>query len=517
MDMPVALVRRLYQSMREREKPLCLLIGADRRLISRWGDSAYYGFGRLTVGEDCVQRLDFLVGLELNEPICLPFVATPNGHAAHVELVPAKDELNVIFVDATEEQRRQQVVQQKANELSLLNYRQKRLMEELQVAQAELNLKRREAEEANLLKSRFIASMSHEFRTPLTSILGYVQLLQGHKTQMSVVRGYARAIERGAHHLLALINNVLDQAQIEVDRVVIRPTETDLRALLEDLSIVFAPLAAEKSLGFTVQEVAPIPDYLELDGLHLRQVLINLIGNAIKFTDEGNVTVEVGWQDDHLSFAVRDTGPGIPADAQDRVFVPFQQLDGGSPGAGLGLAISRHLIERMGGHLVLESIPGEGSRFAFQTPAAAMQRSQEGTSATAALVSGLSASEKQKRVLMAEDSEALVQLSRLFFEDFGYRLTTVNNGDAAVKVALRDQPDLVLMDMNMPVLDGYTAAKRLRSAGFQAPVIAMSASSSERDRQRALAVGCNDFILKPFNMVELLAVVSKLFDDDKAH
>ncbi len=510
--LPFEIRRRMRSLAEERLKPLCVELDAVMKVVSWWGNYAFYGFEDLTSGEDGNERFPFLIDLKIDHTLKIPFVDMENGRAAHIDIFQDQGQYYVMFVNATEPRKRQRELQQKANELKLLTHRQNKLMQELEAAHDDLTVKRRQAEEASVAKSRFISGMSHEFRTPLTAILGYIEVLRKHPDYQKRLFTYLSAIERGARHLLSLINNVLDQARLEIGDIVICHAPMDLASLAEDISAIFEPLAAQKNLNFKLKIRGNLPKFIEVDGVRLRQVLINLIDNALKFTERGRVSVEIGWRKNHLFAAVLDTGPGISEADRQRIFEPFQSTDENTNrGAGLGLYISKQLVELMGGTLSVESSPGIGSRFNLRLPAEEFQRKASNHYKSSPSLEPTSESMAFKGlILLAEDNDDIVQLVELFLTEAGYQVIVALDGEQAVTTALRDKPDLVLMDVNLPVFDGLLATKRLRQSNFNKPIVALTASPSERDRIRALEAGCNEYLLKPINMSRLLAVTHEL-------
>ncbi len=504
--LPHTVARRLHSLVTDRLKPFSVLLNPDLRLETWSGDNDYYGFEDLKRGDKAWERFPFLVDLQLTQPLQLAFIDMNNGRSAHIDIVPDTEYSYLIFMDATEQRDRQRELQQKANELSLLTYRQQRLLKELRATRDDLAVKRRQAEEANLAKGRFISGMSHEFRTPLTSIMGYVDLLTQRPEAWEGALDYLAAIERGARHLLSLIENVLDQARLEADELVISRVPTDLAHLAQDLLLIFESLAAQKNLTFDLRLRGELPQSVELDNVRLRQILINLIGNALKFTDTGGVSLELGWHDNQLSALVADTGPGIPETDLQRIFEPFQTIDQtGHQGAGLGLTISTQLIELMGGKLSVSSTLGRGSIFKVKLPA--KQLSESVFIAELKAPRTPSVSDKQKsHILLVEDNEDIIQLVALFLTDAGYELTVAKDGRQAVDLALQRRPDLIFMDMNLPVANGLIATRELRNAGFNRPIIALTASPSTADKQQALDAGCNEYLQKPIEMPRLLGI-----------
>jgi signal transduction histidine kinase/ActR/RegA family two-component response regulator len=511
--LPFKLIRKLRTLASNHLKPFCVLFDKNLKIAATSGESGFFGFADLSIGDDARERFPFLVDLELTNEIRLPFVNMQNGHAAHIEIFPEPNHTFAIFIDATQQRDQQQVIQQKANELKLLTYRQERLMETLKMARDDLAIKRRQAEEASLAKGRFISGMSHEFRTPLTSILGYVELMRMQNPGSRPKADHLNALERSARYLLSLIENVLDEARLESEELLICPASTDLNSLANDLSSIFASLAAQKHLEFRLDK--NVPQRVELDGVRLRQVLINLLGNAIKFTEKGAVTLELHWQRNRLEALVSDTGSGIPPEQLEKIFSPFHRSNrSNNEGAGLGLAISKQLIELMGGRLSVESQINLGSRFRFSIPAI---RNERGSAAEPTYLKGAAPYTSGKgRVLLAEDNEDIVRLFELFLTDAGYDFISTKDGEQAVHVVLQERPDIVFMDLNLPVLNGLEATERLRNARFLKPIIALTASPSKGDRQRALKAGCTDYLLKPVDMSRLLAVTHE-FISEKYH
>lgn len=514
--LPDEVIRCLRSLTSDRLTPLCILLDLQMKVMVWTGNEDFYGFEDLRKGDDGKEKFPFLVGLGLTHTLQLPFVDMNNGHAAHIDIIPGKDYWCIILIDATEQRNQQRQLQQKANELKLLTYRQERLMKALRAARDDLAIKRRQAEEANLAKGRFISGMSHEFRTPLTSIMGYVDLLKKRPGTSKVCLDYLAAIERGARHLLSLIENVLDQARLETDELVISPTPTALLSLAQDLSLIFESLAAQDDLAFSLELKSELPNTILLDNVRFRQVLINLIGNALKFTNKGHVTLELNWQDNWLSAVVADTGPGIPNEHLENIFQPFKRTSSQEKeGAGLGLAISKQLAELMGGKLTVESTLNVGSRFSLLIPARSIDR-QNSDDDSKDLRHATAEPTDSAKILLAEDNDDIIQLVNLFLTDAGYELIIATNGTQAVEFGLKSKPDLIFMDLDLPVLDGLKATVQLRSAGFSQPIIALTASPSAGNKQQALDSGCNEYLLKPIDMSHLLGVI-KEFMRNKHH
>lgn len=519
-------LRRLRALSENRLRPFWLETDCDYRVL-RWGGAdAYYGYDKMAVGEDCRTVMPFLYGIgdgpvtpdsaamsdDRVEPgsedskHLLTFVETASEVAAHVRVERSATGWSIYLLDANEERNHRQEAQQIANEVQILNYRNEQLVAQLRAARDEIDLKRREAEEASRLKSRFIAGMSHEFRTPLTSILGYAQRLRGYGDSVSSEVGI---IERAAHHLLTLVDNLLGQGSADAGALTIRVLPVRLGEIFSDMEGIFRSLATAKSLDLQVRTDSSLPQVVEVDETRLRQILVNLLGNGIKFTPAGGVQLRASWASGMLCCEVTDTGPGIEPQLQARIFTPFGRLDNpGTPGTGLGLAISRQLATLMGGTLVLRSVPARGSTFVLSLPAPSCEMSAPGVSVEGNL--GPARQAGGATVLLIEDDADIRELVRIFLQDAGYRLVCAGDGESGVRLTEQTRPNVVLTDLNLPGLDGCEVALRLRSSGYLGPLLALSASPLESDRLRALGAGCDDYVLKPLDMERLTQMVSDL-------
>jgi signal transduction histidine kinase len=397
-------------------------------------------------------------------------------------------------------------------------------------AQRALVAARDAATSASRAKSLFVANVSHEIRTPMTAILGYTDVLAEPDLGEAERRDAIETLRRNGHHLLALINDMLDLSKIEAGGLEVRRSETSPISVAQHVVALLRDRARAKGLLLELELAADLPPAIWSDALRLQQILVNLVGNAIKFTEQGGVRLSVSHRpspiggEGQIAFEVIDSGIGIAPEDRERVFAPFSQADPSESrrygGTGLGLAISRGLAQQLGGKLELESEVGRGSTFRLRIPLG----SAEGASHEApapfdtpllARDSGalVSLPKLRGRVLVAEDGIDNQRLIERLLTRLGLEVTLAGDGRAAIDAALAGERDgqpfgAVLMDMQMPELDGYAATQALRDAGFTRPIIALSAHAMTEDRERCLACGCDAFAAKPIDrraLVDLLA------------
>lgn len=392
----------------------------------------------------------------------------------------------------------------------------------------------REAESATRAKSEFLANMSHEIRTPLTAILGYTELLLAEVDGAASpqMREALEIVHRNGQYLLRLIEDILDLAKIEAGKLRVEKTRCHLPTLMADILSLMRVRAAAKNLTLTIESEGPVPEYIETDPIRLRQILINLVGNAIKFTELGSVrvivrTVTSGDGKLQLTFDVVDTGIGIPPEQLEEIFEPFHQVDGSASrrhgGTGLGLTISRRLAQMLGGDITVQSTVGRGSTFTLTIDPGDLLRAN--------LINGaITSAERQPsdlkngkadeirisgRILLAEDGPDNQRFFDFILRRAGAEVTVVEDGQHAVEAALAaaeaGRPfDLVLMDMQMPVMDGYEATRRLREAGYQRPIVALTAHAMDGAAEECRAAGCDDYISKPVDRLAFLKKVAAI-------
>lgn len=366
--------------------------------------------------------------------------------------------------------------------------------------------------EANRLKGEFLNQLTHELRTPLTAIMGFNKVNQFTEDLGRQARiNNSSIIGRNCEHLLALINNNLDLAKIEAGSLVIAPAPEDPEQLCRDIIGTLQAVAEEKRLRLKLTRVTTLPPALMLDAFRVRQILINLLGNALKFTQAGTVELAVAWHVAALVLEVRDTGTGIPEAALDRIFEPYEQADASVAqrfgGTGLGLAITRNLVHLMGGTIEVESKPGLGSVFRVRLPSEAVASPE-----TVRSISDAKAAREPLagKVLIAEDNEDIRALMEVYLHKLGVDAVTVANGLSAVEAALAEPFDAVLMDMEMPVMNGYEAVHVLRTRNYGGTILALTAHHEGIEIERALASGCDGIVHKPITLEALRTALRPL-------
>jgi signal transduction histidine kinase/CheY-like chemotaxis protein len=393
-------------------------------------------------------------------------------------------------------------------------------------AEADLLVAKEAAEASNRAKSEFLANMSHEIRTPLTGILGFTEVLLAGGDDGDVAKRieYLTTIQASGKHLLTVINDILDLSKIESGRVEFEHEATKPDQLVEEVLRVLQVKADEKSLKLSARWETQIPKLIYTDASRIRQALINLIGNSVKFTARGSVEVVgrlIQFQGrPQLEFDVIDTGIGIEEEQLSKIFDPFVQADSSVTrkfgGTGLGLAITRKIARGLGGDLTAVSELGEGSTFTlrFDTgdisgiplvkPSATERRRAAETAQSAPRIVST-----EINVLLVEDGDTNRKLIRLLLERAGARVTTAENGAVGVDLATKGSFDVILMDMQMPVMDGYTASRRLREWGATVPIIALTAHTMTGDREKCLDAGCTDYLMKPINAEQMFAAIER--------
>jgi CheY-like chemotaxis protein len=389
--------------------------------------------------------------------------------------------------------------------------------------ESELRQARDAAEQAAVVKAEFLANMSHELRTPLTSILGFTALASAESEMPETVRHYIERVTNASKALLTLVNDVLDFSKLEAGEIRLEPRPVEMEALAREVLALFGEQAAAKGLSLELDLADGIPPAVAVDADRLRQVLINLMGNAVKFTAHGGVTLQIGYDSDAelLSAAVQDSGPGIEAGRRSQLFQRFSQVDGSSTrtfgGTGLGLAICKGLIEAMGGEIGVDTEIGRGSRFWFEVPTHAVDPVEAATAS--ASVAALSLG---NRFLVVDDNRANRDLVRAILTTLGAEIVEASDGHEGVKAAMELPFDVILMDMRMPGLSGPEAVAEIRRGGPNAacPIIAFSASADQGQLEQLRQLGFDGCLAKPFTLTDLIqavemAIASNAQDDDE--
>ncbi|MEW5959513.1 MAG: ATP-binding protein, partial [Chloroflexota bacterium] len=382
---------------------------------------------------------------------------------------------------------------------------------------------------ANRAKSAFLATMSHELRTPLNAILGYAQILQQQALDANVLH-QLNIVRESGQHLLTLINNILDIAKIEAGKLELYPTPIHLPTFLESIADIIRARAEVKNLQFVFAAADTLPSGVQADETRLRQVLLNLLGNAVKFTNAGQVTLRVkaegGRRKDEraitqqlhpssfilLTFEITDTGIGIAVNQWERIFQPFEQAAEGShsiEGTGLGLPITRQLVQLMGGELHLQSEPGRGSTFWFEIALPRVEAVKKPAQPATLIITGYKG--PRRKVLVVDDIPSHQAILVNLLEAVGFEVLEATDGQEAIHVARATQPDLILMDRWMPVLDGFAAARQMRQnpALRAVPIIAVSAGVSAEDQALSREMGIDDFLPKPVHWPRLVALLEQ--------
>ncbi|MDX1968163.1 MAG: ATP-binding protein [Planctomycetaceae bacterium] len=461
----------------------------------------------------------------------------------HVRCRPLTTDFGGVFLgtveDITEQRRTARQLKRLAETLERARVHELEKNQRLESLVAALKQSQEDAESGSRAKSEFLANMSHEIRTPMTAILGFTDVLLEEAGEALPAETPLRTIRRNAEYLLELLNDVLDLSKIEARHLEVEHVRCSPRQIAADVINLMNVRVRDRNLQLVCDVDDSFPDSVVTDPTRVKQILVNLVGNAIKFTEQGTVSVRLSLEPaevpsepvtHNLVLRVTDTGIGMSAEQISRLFRPFSQADSSTTrkfgGTGLGLTICKAFIEMLNGQIRVTSQPGQGSTFAVILPAIDVQHrfpSVEANAASAILQNLASAPVTRlpagSRVLLAEDGLDNQRLVTFILNKAGAEVVVVGNGREAVDEALRasvtDCPfDAILMDMQMPVLDGYEATRQLRTAGYVGPIIALTAHAMSGDREKCLAAGCSDYARKPIQRWELVAMLERLIRGD---
>lgn len=495
----------------QESNPFFAVVDDKHRLLNASGKADYYGYRNLNKGKVMDDVFAFLIGLEdaQEESLKILNMETPSGKTANVHLLRLDDGgWGLAFLDATAERETQGGYQQTAHDLTLLGIKREKLLEKIKIIQTELEAANKELELANKLKSRFLGRLSHEFRAPLSSVLGYAELAKEDLGSPDRAMSHLKAIERGGNNLLNLVDNLVDQAVIENGMIKVHPAACDIATIVEEMEELFHPLADQKGLSFAWWVSGDIPTKVWLDKMRLRQILVNLLSNAFKFTREGGITVSMDWADNYLSVSVEDTGPGIKENDVNRLFEAFRQStdeEHHGKGAGLGLSISREIVRHMGGDMEIAAPTGQGAcvKFTVEAP----PRREQGT---------LSRSLEDVSVLVVDNGDDSYQLLQVFLRNAGSVPQLADGASAALEMLKNNAPDLIVIDMQLGTNQVIKLIRDIKGQNYTGGMIVLSAVDDERQRQQVRLAGCVDYLVKPIRRTEFLQRLESVLADGGA-
>ncbi len=472
---------------------LSLKFDEDDRLARFEGNAEFYGIDvHARPAKTAGELLPFLAGIDVSVAQHLPYIEFIDNIVTDIYLYPDNTGFEVILLETGAQHHAQQAVQQQANENAILHYRLKQLTEELRQKNILL-------EKANRAKSEFIATVSHELKTPLASILGYAELLDNFRDE-GEINAAASAISRSGSYLLSLIDNLLEQGRVDSGQVVIQKYPCAITSLLSDIQNIIQPLAQKKQLAFRIENNVDGSRF-NIDEQHVKQVLINLLTNAVKYTEEGHIMLSVDYANANLTFKTSDTGIGIPAAELNDVMLPFKRASHQqtTEGIGLGLSVSHRLAELMDGNLEITSTTGKGTTVTFTIPATRADQQHHSV--------GSSRKANQVHILLVEDDADLSALFETLLTGYGFHASTVSNREDLLHALQAHHPDIILMDHNINGQNGLDMLKEINKKGYTGKTILVTASPDQSLVDQAAKAGCCDFLQKPVTHDRLIETI----------
>jgi signal transduction histidine kinase/CheY-like chemotaxis protein len=384
-------------------------------------------------------------------------------------------------------------------------YEVKKLLEDLQHSKDM-------SEKANVAKTQFLANMSHEIRTPIGAIMGFIDIIKHDGATQEEYSRYIGIIERNSHQLLRIIDDILDLSKVEAGKMSIEKINFSFNDLISDFVSIMRIKSLEKGIEFDTEIENNIPDRIISDPTRLKQILLNIVGNAIKFTNKGFVKLKIRWNGSKLQFIIHDSGIGLTQEQIKRLFQPFSQADSSTTrkfgGTGLGLILSRRLSEELGGNLYLDSSsPGLGSTFVFEIEPSIPKPKENNSNVVVFPYDKKLNDSEDIKILLVEDSLDNRLLISAYLKKFVSQLKTASNGKQGVEVAMNEDFDLILMDIQMPLMDGHQATKKLRDLGYRKPIIALTAHAMSDEKLKCKESGFTDYLSKPLDSKRLEEVV----------
>lgn len=504
--------QKLKKLMLASTKPAYFVMDQQGVLLECSDNLSDYGYADIAIGQDCFEFFDFLIGYTLGDALDLPIVTAPNGVHSSISILPEENQINVLLMDASHDFDRQFRLQQTANEAELLSQRQHQLMKQLLDTQKELAEKNQQLEESSRLQTRFLSGVSHEFRTPLTSIIGYSETLSSALSEDQ--KQQADIVKSSAKYLLSLVENLLDHGRLDAQALSIQPKTVVLNDFFAGLAMMLQPMAEQK--GIHLECVGHDCDYtVFIDETRVRQCIINIANNAIKFTDHGAVKIHYEWLNHELFVSVSDTGIGMNEAELEKMFVSFwQSTQHDRAGAGLGLTITKRLLDRMGGDISVSSVLNQGTTMRLSFPAAIVEAdalTQEGVDEFVA--TSPNQIDELLKVLLVEDDPDIAALIEVYMLEWGYQYECVGNGQLAVDWLREHEADIVFMDLNMPIMGGAEAIKMIRQNGHSVPIYIMSAKNLDAVDDQQLAALAQGHLLKPIDFAVLKETIEQIPGD----